>query len=91
MNIEKQIITDLFEILRSQHRVLTFLVSNDEGLVATLANSSSIPHFADAFHNHQTYALAHPKGQLGEALGELERMLDAIGERLKKNTGGWDN
>ncbi len=89
MNIDKQIIVDLYEVIKSQNAVISFLVANDHALVNTLANSPSVPYFADAFHNQQTYAATHPTGQLAESLVELQRMLFAIGEKLKQDTGGW--
>ena len=91
MNIPKQIITDLFEVVRSQHRVISYLVANDQGLVDTLANESALSYFADSFRNHQSYALEHPKGPLAEALDTMQHTLDAIGAKLKQDMGGWHN
>ena len=91
MNIEKQIVTDIFEVVRSQHKVISYLVANDQGLVETLANDPALSYFADSFRNHQSYALANPKGQLAEALDAMQHTLDAIGARLKQDMGGWDN
>lgn len=91
MNIDKQIVTDLFEVISSQHKLLTFLVANDQGIVSTLSNSPSVPLFADAFRNHQEYALAHPRGSLSESLEVMQHKLDAIRETLKRDIGGWDN
>jgi hypothetical protein len=89
MNIEKQTIADLFEVIRNQHTVLTYLVANDQALVEALANA--LPYFSDSFQNKHSYALEHPKGPLAEALSAMQGMLDAIGATLKRDTGGLDN
>ena len=91
MDNDKKIIADLYEVIRSQHQVISYLVANDQALVETLANDSALSYFADSFHNKQTYALKHPKGPLVEALFVLQDKLDAIGTTLKRDTGGWDN
>jgi hypothetical protein len=91
MDIQKQIVTDLFEVIRSQHRVISALVANDQALVQTLANDSALSYFVDSFQNKQTYALAHPTGPLAEVLSVMQGKLDAIGKTLKRDTGGWDN
>jgi HD-like signal output (HDOD) protein len=91
VNIDKEIITDLYKVIQSQHRVISYLVANNRALVETLANDSALSNFVDGFQNRQEYALKHPAGHLSQALGELERMLASVGEKLKAGTGGWEN
>ena len=91
MNIEKQIIVDLYEVIKSQNVALSFLVATEHALVNTLANHPALPNFGNSFQKNQAYAGTHPTGQLAESLVELQRMLGAIGEKLKEDIGGWDN
>jgi hypothetical protein len=91
MDIDKQIITDLYEVIRSQQQVLSYLVANDHALVETLANDPALSNFADGFQRRVEYALTRPKGSLAESLAELLRMLDAVGEKLRREIGGWEH
>jgi hypothetical protein len=91
MDIDKQTITDLYEVVRSQQKVISFLVANDEALIEVLATDPALPNFFDSFDRRQTHARTHPEGQLAEVLDLMERMLDAIGETLKRDVGKWDN
>ena len=91
MDIDKQVVIDLYEVIRSQQKVISFLVANDHALVETLANESALPHFVDSFQRKQDYARKHPEGHLAEALVAMQGMLDAIGKTLKRDTGGWAN
>jgi hypothetical protein len=91
MNIDKQIITDLFEIIKSQNVVISYLVSTDTALVNTLVNTPELPFFAVQFQNNHAHAATHPEGKVVESLLQLQRMLVAIGEKLKADIGGWNN
>jgi hypothetical protein len=91
MNIDKQIISDLYEVICSQHSVIYSLVANDHALVETLANDPSLSDFVDAFQKKQAHALKNPSGSLAQALVSLQHMLDVVGEKLKRDIGGWEN
>jgi len=91
MNIDKRVITDLFEVIRSQHQIIASLVASDQALVETLANDPALSNFASGLQKRQEYALKNPRGSLAQALGELRRTLDAVGETLKADIGDWKN
>ncbi len=91
MNKEQQIIADLYEVIRSQNVVISYLVATDNALVNTLANDPALPSFVKNFQKHHTHSAKHPEGTLAESLVELQRMLGAIGEKLKQDIGGWNN
>jgi len=57
MDTDKQTLIDLYEIVRSQQRVITYLVANNQALVETLANDSALSYFTDSFQNKHSYAL----------------------------------
>jgi hypothetical protein len=91
MNIEKQIIVDLYEVIKAQNAVLSFLVASEHALINTLVNDPALPKFGDAFQKNHDYCSTHPTGQVAEALAELQRMLGAVGEKLKEDIGEWNN
>jgi hypothetical protein len=91
MNIDKQIIVDLYEVIKSQNALISFLVATDQALMDTLANDAALSNFSQSFQRHHVYSAANPKGQVAETLAELQRMLAAVGEKLKRDTGGWNN
>lgn len=91
MNIDKQIIIDLYEAVKSQNAVISYLVTTDQALINTLANDAALPHFPDNFQKSHTYSATHPTGPVIEALLQLQRTLVATGEKLKQDIGGWDN
>lgn len=88
-NLERAI-TDLYEVIRSQHQAISFVVATEQALVGTLSNLSELPGFVDRFQSAHEYALAHSTG-LGESLAGVQRILDEVGERLKRDIGGWRN
>ncbi len=91
MNIGKQIIVDLYEVIKSQNAVISYLNATDYALMNTLANDPALSNFVDSFQKNHEYSSTRPTGQLAEALAELQRKLDAIGATLKQDIGGWDN
>jgi hypothetical protein len=91
MGIEKQLIADLYDVVRSQQKLISFLVVNSEALLEALATDPALPDFLDSFDRKQTLARTQPEGQVAEVLDLMEHMLDAIGKRLKRDSGGWHN
>ena len=92
MDNTQKIIADLYDVIREQHRVISYLVVSQQALVETLANfSEKLPYFSDSFQNKHSYARKHPKGPLVEALSVLQDKLDVIGKTLKLDIGGWEN
>ena len=87
MSVDKQIISDLYEVICSQHSVISSLVANDRALVETFANDPSLSDFVDTFQKKQTHALKNPTGSLAQALISLQHMLDVVGEKLKRDIG----
>jgi hypothetical protein len=91
MGIEKQLIADLYDVVRSQQKLISFLVVNGEALLEALATDPALPDFLDSFDRKQVLARTQPEGQVAEVLDLMEHMLDAIGKRLKRDSGGWHN
>jgi hypothetical protein len=91
MDIDKQVIIDLYEVIRSQQKLISFLYANDHALVQTLANDAALSNFVSAFQNSHTHARKHPSGPLAEVLLLMQSKLDAIGATLKRDIGGWEN
>lgn len=91
MEIDKQIIIDLYETIKSQNAVISYLVTTDQALINTLANDPALPNFSKDFQKNHTYTATNPKGQAIEAMLQLQRTLVAIGEKLKQDIGGWNN
>jgi hypothetical protein len=71
--------------------VISSLVANNHALVETLANDPSLSDFVDTFEKKQAHALKNPTGSLAQSLSSLQHMLDAVGEKLKRDIGGWNN
>jgi hypothetical protein len=88
---DKAILADLYDVLSSQQKVIFFILANHQALIDTLSNEPSLQTFNDRFEENHAYTSKHPKGGLFEALSAMQSKLDAIGETLKRDTGGWHN
>ncbi len=92
MEIDKQVLVDLYTAISTQNKIISFLVANDKALVDTLANEAVLSKtFAGSFGAKQAYALTHPTGPVAEWLDVTQRTLDAIGAKVKADTGDWEN
>jgi hypothetical protein len=88
---DRQILTDLYDVISSQQRLLLFSFRSYQALVNTLINESALRGFDDRFQDNHDHISKHPKGELFEALSVMQHKLDVIGETLKRDMGGLSN
>jgi hypothetical protein len=61
--MDKQTIIDLVEVLRSQQKLISYLVANEQALVETLSNDPALSGFVDSFQSRHAYARRSSNGQ----------------------------
>lgn len=84
----ERVIADLYEVIRTQHQVIGYLVTNDEASVSALAEL--LPGFEAKFQSNHDYQMKHP-GPVGQSLAALRGKLDEVERRLTGRIGGLTN
>jgi hypothetical protein len=84
----ERVIADLYEVIRTQHRVIAYLITNDEASVPALVEL--LPGFQAKFEANHAYQTIHP-GPVGQSLAALRGKLDAVKRTLERRIGGLTN
>lgn len=84
----ERVIADLYEVIRTQHQVIGYLIANDEASVPALVEL--LPGFQAKFEANHAYQTNHP-GPVGQSLAALRGKLDAVERTLKRCLGGLTN
>ncbi len=87
-NSLERVIADLYEVIRTQNQVISYLITNDEASVSALAEL--LPGFEEKFQRKHDYQTKHP-GEIGQSLAALRGKLDGVERILKRLIGGWTN
>ena len=87
-NSLERVIADLYEVIRTQNQVISYLITNDEASVSALAEL--LPGFEEKFQTKHRYQTKHP-GPIGQSLAALRGKLDGVERILKRRIGGWTN
>ncbi len=84
----ERVIADLYEVIRTQHQIIGYLIANDEASVPALVEL--LPGFEAKFQTSHDYQMNHP-GPVGQSLAALRDKLDAVERTLKRLIGGLTN
>lgn len=87
-NSLERVIADLYEVISTQNKVISYLVTSDEASVSALAEL--LPGFEVKFQTNHDYGRKHP-GPIGQSLAALRDKLDEVERTLKRRIGGWTN
>lgn len=87
-NSLERVMVDLFEVIRTQHRVISYLITAQEAMLPALVEL--LPGFEAKFQTNHLYSTDHP-GPVGQSLVALQSKLDEVERTLKRRIGGWMN